>query len=130
MIRRNQGVTGHAAPGGQVCGSARIVCDDLEPVPGFQLVHADVEFEDELTATGLARVPGFVQEYPLPNHPHALLGRNLIFARRAVSTTGAFKQSRSDESWPRIQIEFEVQRSGTYPGHHASLLGRMLDIGL
>jgi hypothetical protein len=46
VIRRDQCVAGHAAPGGQVYGSPTVVSDDLKPVPGFHLVHTETELDD------------------------------------------------------------------------------------
>jgi hypothetical protein len=118
VIRRDQCVAGHAAPGGQIYGS--------KPVPGFHLVHTETEFDDELPAADLTRIPAFFQERPFRidrtpcsgerdttpsgrsrrrRRPHRRVWRRARIGagphnKWAVPTIGLFNQLRSDESRP------------------------------
>lgn len=72
MIRRNQCVSCHATPRGQIRRSPGILRDNLQAIPGVHQGHTAMEFEDELTTTHLSGVPMLLQERPLEAiAPHA-----------------------------------------------------------
>ena len=139
VIRRDQCVAGHAAPGGQVYGSPTVVRDDLKPVPGFHLVHTETEFDDEWPAADLTRIPAFFQERPFridrtpcsgerDTTPSDRSRRRRRRHRRvwrcarigagphnkwAVPTIGLFNQLRPDESRPPDAHLLRADSSGT-----------------
>ena len=150
MIRRDQGVTGHAAPGGQIRGSPRVVGDDLEPVSGSHLVHAKAELEDELPAADLTGVPAFFQEHLLRMCRPPCLGGTRSFpcwvgsAERCTlaagpiaapelvrnpTTSGPLRQSAHSSNHDRMSQgpecapSSEEHRSGADPAHGRCPLG-------
>lgn len=68
-------MAGHAAPSGDIGGGSGIVRDDLESVPGTQLVHAETQLDDESSAPDVTGVPSlhyvapFQIDIALPSSP-------------------------------------------------------------